>query len=468
MKREIRIPTLLGLLTLLLGVAGSVWLISSKQLLFLKANSSEQPSYISLTNTTDTSFTVSWITDKPVSGTVIYGTDLNNLSQAAADDRDQESSKVSPYSTHHVTVGKFRPLTPSSTYYFIIQSGGTVYDSQGKPYQTKTAPAIIGQAPTLSDTVSGKVVNSDGAPAVGTIVYLSLPNVAPQSTLTTASGNWVIPLTLARSSDLSGLATYDKVAGAAEFFVQGDTGEKTANASASLSNARPTPTITLGQTYNWIASQSGESPSPQPTSSPTSRGSFALEPLAPPSVSTREVTIVSPSSGESVNTSRPAIVGTGPKGTRLSITVESPGKLSGSATVAADGTWTWSVPTDLPAGQHTLTITYTNPLGELRRLTKKFTVLAAESSLPAFVATPSGSIAPTPTPTPTSTPRATSTPSPTPTPSPTTSPRVSLPSTESGVPVSGVSTPTLGLIIFGLIFLLAGFAPLLIQKRSFR
>lgn len=463
MRKEIRIPTLLGVLALVVGVAVGVFLVSSKQLLFLKASAGEEPLYVTLTNVTDTSFTVSWTTNVKTAGTIVYGQDENSLSQRVADDRDQESGKISPFSTHHVTVGKFRPLAPLTDYAFVIQSGGTLYDSGGKVYHIKTGPTIRSQA-SGADSASGRVVHADGTVAEGAIVYLVLPGAYAQSTLVTSSGNWVIPLGVARSTDLSAVATYDRQAAVAEIYVQGTENQETANASAVLTNARPTPLITLGQKYDWrlpitpdTTGQATETPSPQgatpvPTSQP--RSGFSLDTLATPSASTREVVIISPGNGESVNTQKPVIIGQGPKGTSLSVVVESSNKMSGAVVIGSDGAWEWNVPGNLAPGQHTVTVTYTDPLGQLKKIVKNFTVLAAESDLPAFVATPSASTKPSPTPIAS--------------PSPTAIPRVTLPSTESGIPSSGETTPTILLGLFGLLAIIAGVFSSPFSRRALR
>lgn len=451
MRRDVHFPTILGVLVLLFGVVAGVFLISSKQLLSLRANPGEEPVYVTLSNVTDTAFSVSWITNVAVTGTVVYGTDENALSQRTADDRDQDQGTVASYPTHQVSVGKFRPLSPSTDYYFVIQSGSTVYDNSGKPYHVKTGPLLRGQAST--DSVSGKVVHADGTPAEGAIVYLILPNAYPQSTLVTSSGNWIIPLGLSRSADLTALAVYDQQAAIAEIFVQGTGNGEASNASVVLTNARPTPLITLGQKYDWRtpgavgqiddrqqADAQPQGEDIQPTMQP--RTSFGLEPLASPSAITQDVMIRYPGASENISVSRPAIIGTGPKGTKLSILIQSASKITGAVTIGSDGTWTFNVPADLPPGSHTVTATYTDALGVLKKVSKSFTVLAAESNVPAFVATPSATLAPTPVPTAT--------------PAPTAPPRVTLPSTGSGVPASGETTPTLLLVFLGLLVMGAG------------
>ena len=445
MKRQIKIPTLVGLLVLLLGVLGGVLLVGSRQLVFLRADPDTVPTYVTLTNTTDTTFTVSWTTNKATTGTILFGTDQGSVKLSAEDDRDS-GGQVGSYTTHHVTVGKTEPLSASTDYFFTIQSGGSVYDDQGKPYHVKTASLIRGQAPS-GDTISGKVVLPDGSPAAGAIVYLTLPNTAPQSSLVTASGNWVVPLSTARSADLSGLATYDREAAIAQIYVQGTDGE-TSSATILLANARPVPEMAIGKNYNWQGSAVTTG-----TAGAQPGGGFDLAPLASPSVSASEVTLKYPGASEQVMAAKPAFLGTGPKGTKIKILVESTARVQGETTVASDGSWEWDVPTSLTPGNHKITITYTSPLGQLVTLTRSFTVLAAPG--PAFVATPSGNMTPTPTPLPTAAPTAapSTTAMPTIQPTPSTSP--------STLPVAGESAPTFGMFGAGVLLVGLGLISLL-------
>jgi hypothetical protein len=477
-KKEIRIPTLLGLLVLLLGITGGIWLVVNRQSQFSQASGEEQPHNLILTNVSDTSFTVSWVTDKPVAGVIQSGTSPSALNQTTADDRDQTGGSVRPYATHHVTIGKFHPLLAATAYYFVIQSGSTTFDSHGQPYQIKTAPTLTATS-TPSDALSGKVVAADGSPAGEAILYATLDGGAPLSTLVTSAGNWIIPISGVRTQDLSGYLTYDSQGARAAIQVQ-TAGNVTTQALTTLANARPAPTMTIGQTYDWTtigttgnpgpiaAASASPSASPESSHLPTSVG-FLLEPLASPSASNRQVTIVTPAGNETVNTNHPAVIGTGPKNTKISITVQSAVSYSGTAIVAADGTWEWDVPSDLAPGHHTITVTYTDPLGQLQRVTRQFVVLAADNGNPAIVATPSATLAPTPLPTRTPLPTKTPVPTPTPrlTPLPTEIPSLTpiptpyMPATGSGVPTPGLVTPTLIFILAGLLLTLTGFFSLI-------
>jgi len=300
------------------------------------------------------------------------------------------------------------------------------------------------------------VVDQNSNPVEGTIIYLSLANANPASTLTKSSGSWVIPLNLVRSADLSSWASYDKDASIEEIFVQaGSLG--TATVVATTKNDSPMPKIILGQNFDFrqVAEEKPQTqPNLTPTPEATETSKFAVEPTATTSASTSsaQIKILNPEQDEKINTQKPEILGTGPIGKTLTITVQSPATYSGQVKTDSKGNWQWTPPSNLEPGEHTITASYTDEKGILQKITRSFTVLAAgDSQLPAMTATPSSQASPSPTPT-------TKIASPSPTPTSTISGRVSMPSTEGGVPTSGYLTPTflvsimgISLIFFGLV-----------------
>src|SRR4030043_488844 len=110
MKKIKSLPTILGLLLVLGAIAGGVVMIKNGSDFFLKASPTLTPSQIKVTNITDTSFTVSWLTEDKSSGFVKYGTE-QNLSFTAADDRDQLSGRTDNFNTHHITLKNLKPAT---------------------------------------------------------------------------------------------------------------------------------------------------------------------------------------------------------------------------------------------------------------------------------------------------------------------------------------------------------------------
>jgi len=449
MKKEKRIPTIIALLILILGIAGGTFLIKNTTRWFTSATPEITPQQIKITNITESSFTVSWITNAQVSGFVKYGTD-KEIPFTAQDDRDQLSGSQGSFFTHHVTL---KGLTPSTNYFFKISSGGKLFDNNGRLYRANTGPAFQ-DSNRESDVAYGTILKQDGSPAGGVIVYLTLANASPLSTITRSSGNWVIPLNLARSTDLSSWAIYDKEVSVEEIFVQGGS-EGTATAISVTKNDSPLPPITLGGNFDFRQVLPSPTLTPTPSLSSSTSG-FSLENFSTP---TPVLKIVNPSQGEKVSTATPEIFGTGPGGETLTIVVESPETIQGKVVISPDGSWRWTPSTNLSPGEHTVTVSLPNG----QQVTHSFVVLAAgEDNTPSFSASPSATLAPTPTLTPTPTP----TEIPTPTLTPTVAIRSSLPSTEGGIPQSGYLTPTFLFFIMGVVLIFLGILNNILLRRT--
>lgn len=426
-----RIPTILALFFLLLGVAVAVVLIHKGPSWFVGARPELTPKQVKITNISENGFTVSWITDEKTNGFIQYGPE-GRLSLTMADDRDQFSGQQGSFWTHHITI---KNLEPSTKYLFKINSEGRVFDNNGQSYQVTTA-SVSGTNVPSSDVAYGTVLNQEGLPVEGVVVYLSLANTTPLSTLTRSSGSWLIPLNAARSADLSTYASYDREASVEEIFVQGGF-LGTATVLATTKYDSPLPAITLGQSFDFrsgTAVTGGISPTPTTSSSRFPHG----------------LTIINPSLGEKINTPKPEIMGTGPAGQELTVVVNSSNSFTAQVTIGEDGTWSWTPPSGLSPGEHTVTVS----LADGGRISRAFTVLAAGASeLPSFTATPSATLTPSPT----------ATPSPTPTPTLTT--RISLPSTEGGVPQPGYLTPTVFVFIMGVVLIFLGLVSNILFKK---
>lgn len=448
-KREITFPTILGILVALGGLAAGIWLLRDPLRTLVGASAEETPQSVRLTNITDTSFVVSWTTGKSTSGFVQYAANPStNPDLVVSDDRDQEKGEIGSYFTHLVTV---RGLKASTGYSFRIGSGKSLYDQQGSLYQVSTGTTL--RNPPAADVTYGQVNNAAGEPAEGAIVYISLTGVVPQATLVKSSGSWVIPLSTARTTDLGAYAAYDKQTSSEDIFVQaGPAG--TATVSTTTSQDSPVANITLGQvgqtavvdTTPITQTPNITGPTPTPititqTQTTDAASKFSAGALGPATEATSEgtLTLLTPVAGEKVNTDKPVIMGTAPKNAKVTIEIHSDAAITTEVRADANGNFEYAVPQNLDPGTHTITIS-SIVNGVVKKVTKSFVVEAAgESVVPAKTATPSGTLKPSPTPTT----------SPKPSPTPTGVPRVTIPSTASGVPVSGDLTPTLLLLILG-------------------
>lgn len=447
-----KIPSILGVIVLLLGVATGVMLIGRNQTFRLGASGETSPKGVRISNVTDKSFTISWTTQKNLLGYIKWG-QTPSLGQTA--------TPIDPSlkSVHSVTI---EGLAPVSNYYFVINSSGDDFDNSGVPWSVTTGPTL--PAPKGTVLASGTVRDAKGAPASNALVYINGGKIAQLSTTTSPNGSWTIPLSAARAKTLS---SYASLIGddSLEIFVQSKS--ETSVAQILFSGISPVPDIVLGQSYDFRGKSAvGVGGLPEanlnlPEEAPTTPG--ALDVSGETTNDETTVTLDSiDSSGEIIFTTSPEFFGDGPPNTEITITVESD-PMTEDVIVPENGAWKWSPPKDLEEGEHTITINWRDASGLLRSLSRTFIVQAAEGE-PSFESTPSGSTptaSASPTVKPTATPTISPTTSPTPTPamSPTSSPtptRASIPSTESGIPTAGSMAPTLILLCAGLILFASG------------
>lgn len=416
--KQHKLPTIGALILLIAGVVAGVFLTQKDTIFRLAASPEETPQDVKITNITNSSFTVSWLTDKPTVGFVSYGKS-SSLGSVA----NQQISPQLPQGVHYVTVDK---LTAGTNYFFKVASGQALFDDNGESYQAKTAP-VIGN-PVTSDVIFGSVLTSFGTPASGFLVYISLPGASPISALTDSKGSWSIPLSTVRNSSLSSYVSYSKESTVLSIFVAGGAGQ-TATARILAGSAKPVPSITIGKNHDFTDIKPVD-PSGVPTSeiilpestTPESSG-FSTGPTTTGTAIT--VTLTSPKDKESVTSAKPKISGTGTPGTVVTILLQSsqttPTSYSATLTIGQTGVWTWTPPSNLTTGAHTLTLSWKDETGGTVKLTSSFTVLAAAVGSPTATPTPQATISASPS-----------------------------------LPVSGNLTATLGLLIMGVVFVLIG------------
>ncbi len=430
-----KIPTIFAVIILIFAVAAGVYLVQNNQVFRIGASPDMAPQDVRISNISDTSFSVSWTTDKTTVGSLKYGTAVNQVVTS------QPSDETSGQNVHLVTVNN---LSPGKTYYFSINSDGNDYDNSGIPWQTNTGPNIGPGSQTK--ILSGTVMTATGQPATNAVVYVTGSGISPLSAKTTSNGSWVVQLGQARNTDLTEFITFSTSQPLQIYAQGGSSGISSAQATAALTTV---PTMVLGQNYDFTNQQNGDGsdiPSVNlnlPSETTPSSG-FNLPASSGSPSPKKDVTLESIDPNEVITTTKPEVLGEGPAGTKVTITIESD-PITGTTTVAADGTWNWTPPKNLPPGEHKITVSWKDAKGVLQTLTRSFVVQAAEG--PAFVATPSA----TPrlaTATPSSSPRASASPSAT--------PRITIPSTESGVPRTGTGDPAIILAILGISFITTG------------
>ena len=462
-----QIPTLLGLAILLLSLAGGILAIGTGGGVFApRATPQTTPKNIKTTNIKDNGFTVSFLTDEATTGFIKYGTSPTDLKFQASDDRDQLSGNVGQFSSHYITV---RELQPQTTYYYTLGTASVPkFDNNGAPFTATTAPK--GGVPTAAKTAYGNVLSPSGSPGEGSIVYMTLPGVAELSALVKASGSWAIPLSNARTADLSAYATIQP-SDMTSIFAQGQLLSQTTQTQVPISETQPVKTLTLGggssaatSTETVSSTQSITNPSPTLAPSPV-LDETTLAPAAAQVADTVDLTL---DGQTTVETSQPIIKGTAPPNTIITIEVHSTTQITSQVTTDANGNFILPLSqgdTALEPGEHTVTVSYLDPTtGQQQTQTRTFVVsgTSVESQLLAQATTgqnsPYGSGNPFTIPSPSPSPIVTSTASASvsATPVATDEGRVAMPATNSAVPKSGSVGTTIALIGGGLILIVSG------------
>lgn len=424
-----RIPTIIAVILLMLAVGAGVFLVQNQQLFRIGASPDIAPQDVRISNISDTSLSVSWTTDKATAGSLKWGETAGQINKV------QPGDETAGQNVHLVTLSG---LSPEKNYYFKISSDGTDYDNSGIPWQTATGAALEPSA--NSKVISGTVMTATGEPAAGALVYLTGTGIATLSTKTTSSGSFLIPLGSLRNSGLTAYADLSSNPVLQLYVQAGPSGISSAQFLPTLTSL---PTMVLGKTYD-LRNQSDQAGSevggvnlniPE-QSAPVSK--FDINNATASPAPSKTVTLKSIDNGETLTTTKPELIGEGPVGVKITITIRSTAPITGTATVSSNGTWKWDPPANLAPGEHTVTISWKDAAGALQTLTRTFVVSAAEG--PAFVATPSASPSSLIT-------------FPSSSPSAKPSPRVTIPSTESGIPKTGTGGPTIILAGLGLFFI---------------
>ena len=118
---KFKIPTILGLGIIVMGIIVGVYLTVNEQIFISRASPNIAAQNITLSNISDDSVTISWQTQTPVSSFITYGI-TNPGSTVVLDDRDNNNPAggSKPHSIHYVII---KNLLPKTGYQYRIISG---------------------------------------------------------------------------------------------------------------------------------------------------------------------------------------------------------------------------------------------------------------------------------------------------------------------------------------------------------
>ncbi len=279
-----RIPTLLSILLIGISIVITSLLVKSNTVFVSRADVTQTPQNVKITNIADSGFTISFITEAESIALVNFGTD-ENLGQTSLDDKDQEEG-IRPLKVHNFTLHN---LKPDTRYFFTITSGQNTFLNNNIPYETTTAPTPqITQAPQTP--IKGKIVLPDGSKPKEALVYVNIDKAQEISSLVKTDGTYLLPLNSLLLKDLSYPVTLDANDVIKMIITNG---ALKSNVWVWASQINPVPVITLSQDYDFtlkpIQASSKSSDLPgfasillQPTPSPASP-TLSPTPVALPS-----------------------------------------------------------------------------------------------------------------------------------------------------------------------------------------
>lgn len=234
---KFKIPTILGLGIIFLGIASGTYLVLKDQIFLSQAAPNVTAQNVTFSNITDTSAVVSWQTGSEASSFVTFGQN-NPSEQTSLDDRD---TNPTPHSSHYVTL---KNLLPKTKYQLKIISGRNTSEI----LQFETSSPLTNQAGF--GPIIGSVLQDENTPLDEGIAYLSITDATIQSALIKAGGNFLIPL-----------SSYNLTEGTtAKITIVSGKGDASMLLSLKA-NSAPLPPIKLGQNIDLAAPLE----TPQPT-----------------------------------------------------------------------------------------------------------------------------------------------------------------------------------------------------------
>ncbi|OGG08110.1 hypothetical protein A3D05_05220 [Candidatus Gottesmanbacteria bacterium RIFCSPHIGHO2_02_FULL_40_24] len=417
MYRKVKkIPTILALLLIMFGLGAGLYLDGTYQQFFTSASPPVAPSDIHLTNISDNSITVSYITEKPETGAVILT--LNGKQTTHLDDIDNDWITKSRL-THMFTL---KNLMPDTFYNIKIVSGKSSCRNTACPEFTQKTGVKL-DSPLELPPITGRLVDNKNDPTEEGLIYLLIGKASPLSARTDGKGIFAIPLNNLRSQDFLKRPDLDDNSPIQITFKKSPSSYASVISRLGLVKNDPSlEDIELGKTYNFLnAEESGaESGRPAVLGNRSSR----LNPTGPtPTIIKKGVELFFPEKNlDTTIDNNPKFRGAGIPGDTLKITVKSKIQTA-NIIVGSDGTWEFRPKEPLEPGSHEITVEGKDINGKKVSVTRKFVVFKSGEQI-LGESTPSGDLTPTETPdiTPTETPDISITISPTPQLSPTYTP----------------------------------------------
>lgn len=372
-----RMPTILSIGLIIIAIVITSLLVKTNTVFVSRADITQTPQNVKITNISDTGFTLSYTTDVENIASVNFAKD-KNLGQTALDDRDQ-TGLIRPHKIHNFTL---RNLKPNTRYFFAIISGQNTFLNNNIPYETTTAPKTqFTQA--KSPPITGKIVLPDGEAPKEALVYAKIDKAQEISSLSKNNGIYSLSLNSLLLEDLSFPLTIDPN-DIIKMIVTNGSLKSTVLLSGAKINA--IPIITLSHDYDFT----------QKTETTSSRSSTlsGFPSIPKPSVSLeKNPGILVPKKDQTFTNQQPVFHGTAMPNAKVKIIIRSSSEIEKEVTADSFGNWSFAPAQTLSPGEHTISIQTKNKSGILQNITQSFIVLAAIN--PTLPPTPTATLVPT-------------------------------------------------------------------------
>lgn len=399
-----RIPSLLGMLFLVLMVGLVSWFGKNYTQILSKASAGETPKNVQISNITDTSFTVSFVTDDKVMAAIAFG-DASSSGQVVFDDRDKTTNTPTAYQAHVISLTNLNPVTK---YYFAIQSGSTTFTNNNLPYEVTTAASNL-ITPSNQPPITGTINLPDGSIPLEALAYVSTDDSQILSVLVKADGSYSLPLSSMLTKDLTANVSLNPDT-VLHMTIVNSNSQSQVSLLASRTSA--VPLVTLSRNYDFTLNTTLPLENPAASGSGTASPSGALSPQASqsafPSFDTDVATgpaILVPQNEEKFVDQQPTFEGTALPNESVDITIASTMDIKTNIQADSSGNWEYRPDTPLDPGEHTITIISKDAQGIMQTIQRSFTVYAEGSQFnepsvsPVELPSPTASVSASPTPT---------------------------------------------------------------------
>ena len=412
---EGRFPKIIGLIGLAGLALGGPWLMSKINQLGTRASATCTPENITISNKTNRSFSLSFITQVACRTSLV----VDNRTMV----RDV-LAKIHYFEVDNLSAGK--------EYSYEIVGGGERYSRSDMRVKMAAEPKVTTPEAKLA---WGRMLTKEDNRGVEGLVYIFVDGGPLLSAKANSEGKWNIPLAISMRD--SGEWFIPEANMSEEILITTPEG-MSGSLSHNTDGNDPVPDILVGA--------NGEITMAVADAVEVVSGGVGLNGgtvgVATPTTLPRALRVINPEQNATFSTKKPEFFGEASSGQVLEIKVESAEVHEAKIEADSQGDWRWSPPADLEPGEHTLTITSVNPTTKLlETITRKFVVMAADTGVGGMEFTASGSATLAPTATPTLVPTE----------------RAVLPSVTVTPPVSGVTVITWLPVLLGVVLLVFGY-----------